>query len=120
MSQFKSFGSIDTKRITFTNKGAVTQATSLTSGVTLNSPVGSISTISTSLATSGNLAFVCTNACVKAGDYVFANIIDYAGSNGTPSVIVDNITRGSFAINVRNSHPTAPLNGAVKIGFFIV
>ena len=120
MSQFKSFGSIDTKRITFTNKGAVTQATSLTSGVTLNSPVGSITTISTSLATSGNLAFVCTNACVKVGDYVFANIIDYAGSNGTPSVIVDNITRGSFAINVRNSHPTAPLNGAIKIGFFIV
>lgn len=120
MSQYKAFGSINTNRVTFTNKGAVTQATSLTSGVTLHSPVGSITTISTSLETSGTLAFTCTNATVTANSYVFANILDYAGSNGTPSVIVDNITRGSFAINVRNSHPINPLNGTLKIGFLVV
>lgn len=120
MAQYKSFGSIDTGRVTFTNKGSVTQSTSLTSGVTLHSPVGHITTISTTLGTSGNLAFTCTNATVTSNCYVFANIIDYTGSNGTPSVIVDNITRGSFAINVRNSHPISPLNGALKIGFFVV
>ena len=120
MSQYKSFGSINTGRVTFTNKGSVTQATSLTSGVTLHSPAGSITTISTSLEASETLSFICTNACVTATNFVFANIIDYAGSTGTPSVIVDNITRGSFAINVRNNHPVNTLNGSLKVGFFVV
>jgi len=113
-------GLVNTSQIAYSNKGAVTQAGSLTSGVTLNSPVGAIRTVSTTLGTSGSAMFTCANSVVTASKYVMANIIDYTGSNGTPSVIVDNITKGSFAVSVRNSHPTAALNGSLNIAFQIL
>ena len=111
---------LNVDKISYTDKAAITQSTSLTSGVTINSPVGAITTISTSLATQGNLSFTCTNSSVDANKYVMANIISYTGSNGTPSIIVDDITKGSFLVNVRNSHITAPLNGALKLAFLVL
>lgn len=121
----KTFGtvnanSLNVDKISYTSKAAVTQSTSLTSGVTINSPVGTITTISTTLATQGSLSFTCANSSVDASKYVMANIIGYTGSNGTPSVIVDDITTGSFLVNVRNSHPTAPLNGSLKLAFLVL
>lgn len=124
-STSKSFGTVNANtinvdKISYTSKAAVTQSTSLTSGVTINSPVGTITTISTSLSTQGSLSFTCTNSSVDASKYVMANIIGYTGSNGTPSVIVDDITKGSFLVNVRNSHPTSALNGALKLAFLVL
>jgi hypothetical protein len=113
-------GLVNTNQIAYSNKGSVTQANSLTSGVTLNSPIGAIRTVSTSLATSGSAMFTCANSVVTASKYVMANIIDYTGTFGTPSVIVDNITKGSFAVRVRNSHLTAELNGSLAIAFQIL
>jgi len=113
-------GLVNTSQIAYSNKGAVTQTGSLTSGVSLNSPVGAIRTVTATLATAGSAMFTCANSVVTASKYVMANIIDYAGSNGTPSVIVDNITKGSFAVNVRNSHPTQPLNGTLNIAFQVL
>lgn len=124
-STSKTFGTVNANvlnadKISYTDKAAITQSTSLTAGVTINSPVGAITTISTTLATQGNLSFTCTNSSVDASKYVMANIIGYTGSNGTPSIIVDDITKGSFLVTVRNSHPTAPLNGALKIAFSVL
>ena len=113
-------GLVNTNQIAYSNKGSVTQAGSLTSGVTLNSPVGAIRTVSTTLGTAGNSMFTCANSVVTASKYVMANIIDYSGSTGVPSIIVDNITKGSFAINVRNSHPIQSLNGSLAIAFQIL
>ena len=124
-STSKSFGTVNTNtinvdKISYTSKAAITQSTSLTSGVTINSPVGTITTISTSLATQGSLSFTCTNSAVDASKYVMANIIGYTGSSGTPSVIVDDITKGSFLVNVRNSHQTGDLNGSLKLAFLVL
>jgi len=124
-STSKSFGTVNANtinvdKISYTDKAAITQSTSLTSGVTINSPVGTITTISTSLATQGSLSFTCTNSAVDASKYVMANIIGYTGSSGTPSVIVDDITKGSFLVNVRNSHQTGALNGSLKLAFLVL
>lgn len=99
------------------DKTSMTQATAITSGVTLNAPSGFITTVSTTLATNGSASFSVTNDNIKASSMVLANIVDYTGSNGIPSVIVDNITTGSFSVVLRNSHINNPLNGAVKLGF---
>lgn len=116
----KEFGVITASQINLSSKGSVTQSGSLTSGVTLHSPVGAIRTVSTTLATAGSAVFTCANSAVTTSKYVMANIIDYSGSAGTPSIIVDNITKGSFAVNVRNSHDTQALNGSLNIAFQVL
>jgi hypothetical protein len=124
-STSKSFGTVNTNtinvdKISYTSKAAITQSTSLTSGVTINSPVGTITTISTSLATQGSLSFTCTNSSVDASKYVMANIINYSGSTGYPSIIIDDVTSGSFLVNVRNNSTSAILNGTIKIAFLVL
>lgn len=121
----KTFGTVNTNtlnvdKISYTDKMSVTQLTSLTSGVTINSPVGAITTVSSDLTSSGNLSFTCTNSIVDASKYVMANIINYSGSTGYPSIIIDDITTGSFLVNVRNNSTSAILNGTIKIAFLVL
>ena len=99
----KKFSNLDVHSITCSHKMSTTQSNSLTSGVTLHSPVGSINTVSTNLSTNGTLMFTCANAYVTVNNNVFANIIDYSGTSGIPLITIDNITRGTFAINVTNN-----------------
>ena len=116
----KEFGNLDVHSISYTNKLSTTQVNSLTSGVTLHSPVGSINTVSTNLSTNGTLMFTCANAYVTVNNNVFANIIDYSGTSGIPLITVDNITRGSFAINITNNSSINELNGVLRIGFLVL
>lgn len=121
----KTFGTVNTNtlnvdKISYTDKAAVTQSTSLTSGVTINSPVGTITTISTTLTPQSRLSFTCTNSSVDANKYVMTNIIGYSGFTGIPSIIVDDITTGSFLVSVRNSHQTDNLNGTLKLAFLVL
>jgi hypothetical protein len=121
----KTFGTVNTNtlnvdKISYTDKMSVTQLTSLTSGVTLHSPVGAITTVSSDLTSSGSLSFTCTNSTVDASKYVMANIINYSGSTGYPSIIIDDVTSGSFLVNVRNNSTSAILNGTIKIAFLVL
>lgn len=121
----KTFGSVTCNNITSNqlimgNKGSVTQETSLTSGVTLNSHCGKVVTVSTNLATGGNLAFSVSNNKVFADSLVMANIVQYTGSNGQPCIYVDDITTGSFSVHVMNGHHTVALNGGLHIAFNVL
>jgi hypothetical protein len=121
----KTFGSVNCNNVTsnqiiMNNKDSVTQATGITSGVTINSHCGKIVTVSTTMATGGNFAFAVSNDKVFADSYVMANIIQYTGSAGTPAMYVDDITTGSFTVNVMNGHHTLALNGALHIAFNVV
>lgn len=103
--------------------GTVTQATSITTGVTLNKPAGVITTQSASAAADAAHTFTVTNSFVATDSVILANICDYAGTiatNGNPNVIVDNITAGTFDIIITNTHGTNALSGALKIAFTIL
>lgn len=113
----KEFGAINVNQLTFQNKGAISQSTSITAGVLIDSPVGSIQTISTSLVTGGSLSFICSNSSVSSDTLVFANIQKYSGSQGAPKIHLTNVTIGSFTVNVQNVHDTLPLNGSLTIGY---
>lgn len=102
------------------SKSSITQGTAITSGVTINTPAGFISTVSSTLVTHGSVSFAVTNGYVDASSLVLANVVNYAGTNGTPSVIVEDVTQGSFNITLRNSHVNNPLNGVVKIGYTVL
>lgn len=103
--------------------GTITQDTSITTGVTLNSAVGIVTTVSTTLAAQTAATFTVTNSQVGSTDVVLANIVDYSAAYGTaglPCISVDNIANGSFDIIVFNADTDTALNGILKIAFSVV
>lgn len=108
------FASINDLRLA---KSTVTQGTSLTTGVALNGNAGSITTVSTALATRGSAKFTVSNPRVKADSIVVANVIGYTGTQGIPLAQITNVTDGNFQVNIRNLDDTDTLNGSLKIGF---
>ena len=103
--------------------GLVTQITSTTTGVTLNTASGIITTFSQSAAAGVSATFTVTNSKATAGGNIRAVVVDYAGvftTNGLPVVSVDNRVAGAFDIVVSNAHSANALSGALQIGFEIV
>jgi hypothetical protein len=101
----------------------VTQGTSVTTGVTVNTIRGVVTTFSQSAAAGVSSTFTVTNSMAAAASNIRAYVIDYAGvftTNGIPVVSVDNRTAGTFDIVVSNGHGANALSGALKIGFEIV
>lgn len=98
--------------------GAVTQATSKATGVTLNKSNGQITLNAASLAASTTVLFTVTDSLVAATDCVHIN----RGSGGTAGayqVWVDSVAAGSFVVAVRNTTGGA-LAEAVTISFAII
>ena len=104
------------------SKSTVTQATSIVTGVTINSPSGVITTVAlTTAANAAELPFTVSNSYVKADSIVLANIVDYdptTATNDLPLVYIDDIANGSFKVVVGNGG-SGVLDAAVKIAFAI-
>lgn len=127
MSSFKSTKTFKSLRIindtslnnVSLNKNSIVQATSVTSGVTLNSPAGCVTTVSQScFNTTGSVIFQVTNSSVTTDSLVLGNIVHYSGT-GTPLAHFRDVTTGSFKVSIQNAHPSAALNATVKIGYTI-
>ena len=112
------FGTISVKDLDLLT-GAVTQLTSITSGVSLLTQAGVITTVSATLATQGSASFTVTNPVVSASTVVLANMSRYTGT-GLPLVSVTNTTTGSFTLTVNNLHTTSALNAPIKISTLIL
>lgn len=101
--------------------GAVTQATNRTTGVTLNTISGVITTNNASLAAETSAAMVVTNSQVFADDVVIVNIA--SGSNGGNTTLeITGVTAGTFTINVANQNASGGTaeTGAIVINFLIM
>jgi hypothetical protein len=101
-------------------KGAVTQATSISTAVTLNKSAGIITAVSSTLGTNGNANFTVNNSSVMADSVVLCNIVNYSGSQGAPFSRVQNVTQGSFGVSLRNVDDINALNGIVKFAFSVL
>jgi len=104
-------------------KQAVTQGTSITTGVTINGSAGVITTVTATTAAVDTSTFAVTNSVVLPSSVVLATITDYSVdyfTNGNPVIDIDTIAAGSFNINIRNLHATNPLNGVLQISFLVV
>lgn len=97
--------------------GAVTQGTSVTTGVTLDSARGIITTFTQTLAVGATNTFVVTNNYASADSTIIASVSSYAGT-GIPIVFVTNTTDGSFNILLTNVG-SAILNAPVIINFMV-
>lgn len=92
--------------------GTVTQATSKSTGVTLNKPSGSITMNGASLAANTNVSFILTNSLLSTGDLVLVNISDNANLNSY-QVCAENSRAGSVYIMLRNTTGASITNDVV-------
>ena len=100
--------------------GTVTQATSITTGVTLSKPCGTITTVSSTLVAGADATFTVTNTLVAATDVIVANVKSYGGTaDGIPVVNVTAVAAGSFDLNIRNTGAVT-LDDTVVISFAVV
>ena len=104
--------------LTVDEYAAQTQASSITTGVTLNSTTGVITTVSSTLAAAARAEFVVTNSAVANGDIIVCTA-DTAGA-GTPVAYASKTAAGSFVMVVENKHASAALDNTVVITFKVL
>jgi hypothetical protein len=96
----------------------VTQATNRSTGVTLNTTCGQITTDTTSLAAGAEATFVVTNDKVTAKSVPIVAIA--SGAAATPIAYVSAVAAGQFSITISNLHASTGENGALVINFVVL
>lgn len=81
--------------------GAVTQATSKATGVTLNKPSGQVTTAGDALAANSAVSFTLTNDKIAAND-IPSVVIKSGATAGAYVVQVDAVAAGSCRVSIRN------------------
>ena len=97
----------------------VTQATSITTGVTINALCGTITTVSQTVAAGAEADFTVTNSFVGADDVVVACIKTHT-SAGTFAVSVATVAAGSFVLRLTNMSSGTAGNNVLVINFAII
>jgi hypothetical protein len=97
---------------------AVTQATSITTGVTCSALSGVITTVSQTVAAAGEADFVVTNTKVAATDVVSVCIKDHT-SAGTFIASVSDVSAGAFTIRLTNAHASAAGDNVLVLNFIV-
>ena len=100
-------------------QGTVTQATSKSTGVTLNKSAGQITMNGAALAAATNVAFTLTNSLISANDVLIVNVAGGAATAGTYNVFTSTLTAGSATIVLRNIS-AGSLSEAVVINYAII
>ena len=99
-------------------QGAVTQATSKSTGVTLNKSAGQITMNNASLATATNVTFTFTNSLISANDILILNV----GSGATAGAYncwVSGLSAGAATVTLRNISGGS-LSEAVVLNFALI
>jgi hypothetical protein len=98
-------------------QGAVTQATSKSTGVTLNASAGQITMNAASLAATTNVTFTLTNSLLSAKDVLILNVTN--GTSAAYNCWVSSMGAGSATVTLRNIS-ASPLAEAVVLNFVII
>jgi len=97
--------------------GAVTQATSKSTGVALSKKCGQITLNGAALAADTTVSFTLTNTTVAATDIIVLNHV--SGGTAGSYLLNAQAAAGSVSINVRNI-TSGSLSEAIVIGFAVV
>jgi hypothetical protein len=100
--------------------GAVTQITSRSTGVTLSTLCGTITTDSTSLAAAAEATFTVTNTLVVATDVVVCCVKSGGTTSGSTWAAVTRVAAGAFDITVSNLHASTADTAALLINFAVL
>lgn len=98
--------------------GAVTQLTSKSTGVTLNTICGTITMNGAALAAGAEVSFTMTNSTITLNDLVIVNVGSGA-AGGTYSIDVTDVAAGSCRITVSNTS-AGSLSEAIVLNFAVI
>lgn len=99
--------------------GTVTQATSKTTGVTLNKVCGTITTAADSLAATTAATFTVTNSAVAINDVIVVNLRSGYTNHADYEVTVGGNAAGSFVVTIYN-RTAAALAQALVLNFVVL
>lgn len=105
-------------KIVTEGQAAVTQITSISTGVTCNGLSGVITTVSQTVAAGAEADIIVTNSSVVATDVISANIKTHT-SGGSFIVGVVAVAAGSFTLRLTNLHASAAGDNVLVINFFV-
>jgi hypothetical protein len=100
-------------------QGTVTQLTSKSTAVTLNTSAGRITMNNASLATATNATFTLNNSTISANDAVILTISGGQTTPGSYNVFANALAAGSVSITLRNISGGS-LSEAIVINFAII
>lgn len=106
-------------KITHEGQAAVTQATSISTGVTINALSGVITTVSQTVAAGAEAEFTVTNSEVKATDIPVVAIKTHT-SAGAFLAAVTAVADGSFQVRLTNLHASAAGNNVLVLNYFVI
>jgi len=98
---------------------AVTQATSKSTGVTVNTSAGQITMNGAALAAATNVTFTLTNTVLSAKDVVIINVASANATAGAYNAWISSMLAGSCTITLRNI-TAGSLSEAVVINFAVI
>lgn len=113
----KQFNALVDKVNTLLDRGTVTQATSITTGVTLNKRSGIVTTVSSTLAANAEAEFTVNNSFVESDSVIILTGL-YNGDSHV-SLNVKSVADGSFVVVLANSG-SAALNATVGVQFLVL
>jgi hypothetical protein len=99
-------------------QGTVTQATSKSTGVTLNKSAGRITMNAAELAANTAVSFTLTNSLISTNDTIIVNVSG-GGTTGAYTTYISSMTLGSAVVTLRNL-TASPLSEAVILNFAII
>ena len=100
-------------------RGAVTQITTINTGVTLHKLWGEITTVSQTVAGAAEFNIVVTNNMVSRSDVVLVCLRSANGGAGVFMLAVTNVTDGAFTITGTNVDAAAG-NSVLNISFVVI
>lgn len=106
-------------KVTHEGQTAVTQATSITTGVTVNALSGVITTVSQTVAGGAEAEFTVTNSEVAATDVPVVAIKTHT-SAGEFIAAVSAVAAGSFKIRLTNLHASTAGNNVLVLNFLVL
>lgn len=107
--------------LTTNDRGTVTQASSITTGVTINNLAGTITTVSQTIAAGAEATFTVTNSRVVATDIPIVALKSInSGAGGPFFVNVTAVAAGTFDISITNTHSANAGNSVLDINFIIL
>jgi hypothetical protein len=113
----KQFNALVDKVNTLLDRGTVTQATSITTGVTLNARAGVVTTVASTLAANADAAFVVTNSYVKSDSVIVLTCLNTGAGIATAQVSA--VADGSFTV-LRANSGNAALNSTIGVHFLVL
>jgi hypothetical protein len=113
----KQFNALVDKVNTLLGRGTVTQATSITTAVTLNKRSGIVTTVSSTLAANAEAEFTVNNSFVESDSVIILTGL-YNGDSHV-SLNVKSVADGSFVVVLTNSGGAA-LNATVGVQFLVL